>query len=78
MRHFSIFVHSSDDVHAFVRLAMVQPFAVTVDDHRQQVNGKNFMGMFTLDLSQPLEVLVDCDEDSFRAFSQKATSLFAS
>ena len=78
MKAFSISIHSLKEVQDFVSLAMVQPFDVLVCSDHQQVNGKNFMGMFALDLRQPLQVQVNCDEDSYQNFRQKATALFAS
>ena len=78
MKVFNISLRSLKQVQAFVALAMVQPFEVLVCNDRQQVNGKNFMGMFALDLRQPLRVQVNCDEDSYQNFRQKATALFAS
>ena len=78
MKHFSISIHTREEVQAFVKLAMVQPFDIFVGNSSQQVNGKNFMGMFALDLRQPLQVQVNCDEDSYQNFRQKATALFAS
>ena len=78
MQHFSISIHSLEEVQAFVKLAMVQPFDISVGNERQLVNGKNFMGMFSLDFRHPLDVQVDCDDDSYQLFRQKATELFAS
>lgn len=78
MKVFHITLRSLKQVQAFVSLAMVQPFEVLVCNDRQQVNGKNFMGMFSLDLRQPLQVQVRCDEDSFCRFRQKANELLAS
>ena len=78
MKAFSISIRSLKEVQDFVTLAMVQPFDVLVCNDHQQVNGKNFMGMFALDLRQPLQVQVNCDEDSYQNFRQKATALFAS
>jgi hypothetical protein len=78
VKHFSISIHSFEEVQAFVKLAMVQPFDVTVGNDRQLVNGKNFMGMFSLDFQHPLDVQVDCDDASYQLFRQKATELFAS
>ena len=78
MKHFSISIRSFEEVQAFVNLAMVQPFDVTVGNDRQRVNGKNFMGMFSLDLHRPLDVLVDCDEETYQEFQKKTTALFAS
>ena len=78
MKEFHISIRSVEEVQAFVQLAMVQPFEVLVGSDCSQVSGKNFVGMFSLDFRQPLQVLVDCDEDSFCRFRQEATELFAS
>lgn len=72
MKQFCIRLSSVEDVQEFVRLAMVKPFGVMVGDQRHSVNGKNFMGMFCLDLRQPQQVQVDCDETQFYAFRQEA------
>jgi len=77
MREFSIRLSSVADVQAFVSLAMVQPFSVLVGSPRHSVSGKNFMGMFCLDLRQPQQVLVDCDEAQFQLFRQKAARFLA-
>jgi len=78
VKSFTISLHSLKQVQDFVSLAMIQPFDVLVCNDYQQVNGKNFMGMFSLDFRQPLQVQVSCDEDSFCRFRQKAAELFAS
>ena len=78
MKAFSISIHSLKEVQDFVSLAMVQPFDVLVCNDHQQINGKNFMGMFSLDFRQPLQVQVNCDDDTFCRFRQETTELFAS
>ena len=78
MKHFSLSIHSRQEVQDFVRLAMAQPFDIIVGNDHQQVNGKNFMGMFSLDFRNPVEVQVNCDEEAFEAFRQKTNQLFAS
>ena len=70
MREFDIVVRTFRQVQDFVALAMVQPFEVLVGNDKQQVNGKSFMGMFSLDYSEPLKVRVDCKEDQFYQFRQ--------
>ncbi len=69
---FYVSMHSVNDVEAFVSLASVQPFdvTVTVEDHR--INGKSLMGVFTLDLNQPVRVWADCSEGEFSAFQAQA------
>lgn len=72
MKQFSIVLRSFADVQAFVSLAMVQPFRVLVGGENQSINGKNFMGMFSLDYSRPLQVSVDCDDTEFQRFRKAA------
>ena len=78
MKAFPISIHSLKEVQDFVSLAMVQPFDVLVCNDHQQVNGKNYMGMFSLDYHYPVDVQVDCDDASFELFRRKAAALFAS
>ena len=78
MKHFSITIHTREEVQAFVRLAMVQPFDILVGNSTQQVSGKNFMGMFSLDFHEPVDVSVDCDEATYQNFRQQTAALFAS
>lgn len=72
MRQFRISLRSFAEVQDFVSLAMVQPFRVLVGGDNQSINGKNFMGMFSLDYSRPLQVSVDCDEVEFQKFRNAA------
>ena len=74
MRQFHILIRSFQDMERFVSLAMVQPFEVQVGNDQKRINGKNYMGMFTLDFSQPLQVLVKCSEEEFLRFRQEAAS----
>lgn len=77
MKKFQIFLHSVADVQAFVTLAMVQPFQVLVGNPNHCISGKNFMGMFSLDYSQPVDVQVDCDEEQFLLFQHAAARFLA-
>lgn len=77
MQEFSIEIHSFQEVRDFVSLATVQPFPVLVGNDQKRVNGKSFMGMFSLDYSEPLLVRVDCQEDDFLQFQQAACHLTA-
>ncbi len=74
MRQFHILIRSFQDMERFVSLAMVQPFEVQVGNEQKRINGKNYMGMFTLDFSQPLQVLVKCSEEEFLRCRQEAAS----
>ena len=72
MREFNIAIHSFQELQEFVTLATVQPFEVLVGNDRQQISGKSFMGMFSLDLSRPLRVIVTCSEEEYIRFHQDA------
>ena len=54
MREFTIQLHSLQDVQEFVNIACTCPFQVTVGNESQRIDGKDFMGMFSLDLRGPL------------------------
>ena len=53
---FRIQLRSTQDVEDFVNIATRRAFPVWVSNHQHTVNGKNFMEMFSLDVSQPLWV----------------------
>lgn len=77
MHQFNICVRSFRQVRAFVDLAMVQPFEVLVGNEKQQVNGKSFIGMFSLDYRRPLRVSVKCSDEAFDRFQKETTQIFA-
>lgn len=74
MQNFYIKLRSFQEVQEFISMATVQPFAVLVGNEVQQVNGKSFIGMVSLDHTRPLLVQADCDLpaiESFRSVVQK-------
>jgi phosphotransferase system HPr-like phosphotransfer protein len=73
MREFNILINSFQKVQAFVSLAMVQPFEVMVGNDHQLINGKSFMGLFSLNCQEPLQVTVRCSEEEFLRFRQDAS-----
>ena len=76
MHQFDICVKSFRQVQDFVALAMVQPFEVLVGNEHQQVNGKSFIGMFSLDHKRPLQVRVKCSEEEFGRFRAETMRIF--
>ena len=68
MQEFHIALHSFQEVQEFISLATVQPFPVLVGNEDQQVNGKSFIGMVSLDYSRPLLVQADCDSQAMQSF----------
>ena len=77
MWQFDICVRSFRQVQDFVALAMVQPFEVLVGNDKQMVNGKSFMGMFTLNFTKPLRVTVKCTDEEFGKFKQETNKILA-
>ena len=77
MWEFHISIHSFDQVQNFVRLACEQSFDVMVGNDHQNINGKDLMGMFSLDYSRPLCVKMHCAEEEFLSFQQAAEPFLA-
>ena len=73
MHHFHINLSSFQQVVDFVSLATAQPFEVLVGNEKQQINAKNFMGMFSLDYNRPVRVSVTCSEKEFSRFRRDAS-----
>lgn len=77
LREFHISMTSFKQVQAFVTLAIKQPFEILVGNEHQSINGKDFMGMFSLDYSRPVHVRVRCSEEEFSQFRQDAAQIIA-
>ncbi len=77
MREFDIVLKSLRQIQAFVSLAMVQPFDVLVGNERQRINGKDLMGMFSLDYSAPVRVQAMCSAEQFDTFRLSVLQLTA-
>ena len=77
MREFHIVLHSLRQVQDFVCLAMVQPFEILVGNERQSINGKDLMGMFSLDYTVPVRVRMQCSQEEFSAFQSSAARFLA-
>ncbi len=74
---FEINISSFQQVQRFVALACEQSFDIRVGNERQRINGKDLMGMFSLDFSRPLQVCVQADRETAAPFQQKALALLA-
>ena len=77
MQKFHISLRSFQDVQEFISLATVQPFAILVGNEAQQVNGKSFIGMVSLDFSRPLLVQAECDGTSWQSFRSDVNKFLA-
>ncbi len=74
MKEFNIILRSMQDVQDFVALSTAQPFEVQVGSNGQYIDGKDFMGMFTLDYRYPLRVCISCSDDEYSNFRQAAAA----
>ena len=77
MQEFQISIRSFQQVQDFVALASQQPFDIFVGNENQNINGKDLMGMFSLDYSRMLQVKADCPEEKFLPFRQEVNALLA-
>lgn len=77
MQEFVVRFRSLREVQEFVSLCTKQPFTVKVGNERYQVNGTNFMGLFSLNCRNPQKVMVDCEEEAYLAFRQAAEKFLA-
>ena len=77
MWEFYISIHSFRQVQDFVALATAQYFDITVGNESQIINGKDLMGMFSLDYSRPLCVKMHCSEEDYLCFKRQAEKLLA-
>ena len=72
---FHIFLTTYDQIKTFVSLAARQSFDIRVGNDRQTINGKDFMGMCSLDFSRPLNVQADCTSDEAKEFCRNAMAI---
>ena len=72
MHQFTIRLRSFQDVQNFVTLAAAQNFPIHVGGSDYYVNATSFMGMFTLDFTQPLQGTAECSDEQWESFLQEA------
>ena len=77
MREFYMQLNSFQQVQEFVRLAAEQPFEIRVGNDHQNINGKDLMGMFSLDFRFPQRVSCTCSEEEFCRFHSQAAPFLA-
>lgn len=65
MKKVNIKLESIQDVRDFVNLMTAQKIDIDLSSGRYVVDGKSIMGIFSLDLLQPIEMTIhsdDCDD----------------
>ena len=77
MWEFHITIRSFQQIQSFVALAATQPFDISVGNEYQDIDGKDLIGMFSLDYSRPLRVKMHCSEEAFLQFRQKIEEALA-
>ena len=77
MWEFHINIRSFQQVQDFVALATAQPFDILVGNDCQSINGKDLMGMFSLDYSRSLCVKMHCSEADFLRFQEETMRILA-
>ena len=75
MREFHMSFRSFQQVQAFVKLAVAQPFPVWVGTDNQDINGKDLMGMSCLDYSRGVRVCAQCPDEESAQFEADALKL---
>lgn len=58
-----IIITQIKDAYEFCRICSQQPFDVRLQSGRQIVDGKSQLGIFSLDLSTPTDVVIDAAAD---------------
>ncbi len=77
MKKFDIEIKSLQQIRAFTELANQLPFEVLVGNARQELSGKDYMAMFSLDFSQPVQVRVACSDEEMACFQHDIQTLLA-
>ena len=63
MKTFNLLLSSINDVKDFVNIVSKYDFDVDLTSGRYVVDAKSIMGIFSLDLSQPLDMIIHKDGD---------------
>ncbi len=58
-----LLLNEIETVRTFVSQSMVQTFDIDIVSGKYTVNAKSIMGIFSLDLTKPVKLIADCDEN---------------
>lgn len=61
MQNFKVHLKSINDVKEFVRVVNDFPYDVDLASGRYIVDAKSIMGIFSLDLTRPIDVEIHCE-----------------
>lgn len=65
-----ILLNEVDSVKEFCRLASEQPFDIDIVSGRFIIDAKSLLGLFSLDLSKPVECVVHAEDFDVRRFRE--------
>lgn len=71
MKNITINFRELKDIENFVRITGKYNFDVTLSQGKYDVNGKSLMGILSLDIIKPIEVIVDEENTSTQEFSKE-------
>ena len=74
MKSYSIFLKSIVDVKNFVNIVNEYDFDIDLESGRYIVDAKSIMGIFSLDLSKPLSLHINTDDEKEIGEVMKAVS----
>lgn len=57
-------LNTIEHVKAFVQCAMTQEYEITLSSGNREVSAKSIMSIFSLDLTKPVRLKADCDNES--------------
>ena len=77
MEEFMIKLNSIDEVKEFVALTNNCAFDVDLMSGRYAIDAKSIMGIFSLDLSKPLKMIVHAEGDAAADFVEEAAKFIA-
>ena len=64
MKSFEILLSSISDIKAFVNIVNKYEFDVDLTSGRYVVDAKSIMGIFSLDLSKPIDLNIHAEDDA--------------
>lgn len=73
MFEIDLMLNTIERVKAFVQYSMMQEYNVTLSSREKEVNAKSIMSIFSLDLTKPVHLKADCEQNDFT----KAVEVFA-
>ncbi len=75
MTSFKIRLITIEDVRNFVTAANLQAFDADIVSGRYRIDAKSLLGIFSLDLSQPVEVQIHGTESDAKSFMEAVKDL---